>query len=107
MGLIDSTKFSNHARRADSCGMLLIVEKVFMTERWLSVDEIAVHPGVNPDTIYKWITRKTMPAHKLGRLWKFLASEVDQGVKGGLAAQEPTGVAVPKTAKRRPTTKVG
>ena len=44
------------------------MERVFMTERWLSVDEIAVHLGVNPDTIYKWITRKSMPAHKLGRL---------------------------------------
>ena len=56
-----------------------------MPERWLSVDEIAAHIGVNPDTIYKWITRKSMPAHKVGRLWKFLASEVDQWVKGGLA----------------------
>jgi excisionase family DNA binding protein len=58
-----------------------------MAERWLSVDEIAAHLGVNPDTIYKWITRKSMPAHKLGRLWKFLASEVDQWVKGGLAGE--------------------
>ena len=53
------------------------------------------------------ITRKSMPAHKLGRLWKFLASEVEQWVKGGLAAQEPTDVAVPKGAKRRSTKKLG
>jgi excisionase family DNA binding protein len=57
-----------------------------MHERWLSVAEIAVHLGVNPDTIYKWITRKKMPAHKVGRLWKFLISEVDEWVKGGRAA---------------------
>lgn len=57
-----------------------------MQERWLSVEEIAAHLGVNSDTIYKWITRKKMPALKLGRLWKFLASEVDQWVKGGHAA---------------------
>jgi excisionase family DNA binding protein len=62
--------------------------KISMQERWLSVDEIAAHLGVNPDTIYKWITRKKMPAHKLGRLWKFLASEVDQWVKGGHAAED-------------------
>jgi excisionase family DNA binding protein len=60
-----------------------------MQERWLSVDEIAAHLGVNPDTIYKWIDRKAMPSHKLGRLWKFLASEVDQWIKGGKAAQRP------------------
>jgi len=64
---------------------------VFMQERWLSVDEIAAHLGVNPDTIYKWITRKKMPAHKLGRLWKFLVSEVDQWVKAGEAAQRKAG----------------
>lgn len=57
-------------------------------ERWLSVEEIAAHLGVNPDTIYKWIDRKKMPAHKLGRLRKFLASEVDQWVKSGHAAQD-------------------
>ena len=59
-----------------------------MPERWLSVAEIAAHLGVNPDTIYKWITRKGMPAHKLGRLWKFLASEVDQWIKGGHAGED-------------------
>ena len=68
-----------------------------MQERWLSVHEIAVHLGVNPETIYKWIDRKKMPARKVGRLWKFLASEVDQWVKGGQAAQ--------KTVKRRPSLK--
>ncbi len=61
--------------------------RMFMQERWLSVEEIAAHLGVNRDTIYKWLVRKKMPAHKVGRLWKFLASEVDAWVKGGKAAQ--------------------
>ena len=72
-----------------------------MPERWLSVDEIAAHLGVNPDTIYKWITRKSMPAHKLGRLWKFLASEVDQWVKGGHAAEDTPAPATSTATKRR------
>ena len=58
-----------------------------MSESWLCVDEIAVHLGVNPDTIYKWIARKAKPAHKLGRLSNFLVSEVDQLVKGGSASE--------------------
>ncbi len=57
------------------------------TEHWLSVGQIAAHLGVNPDTIYKWITRKKMPAHKVGRLWKFMASEVDAWVRAGKAAE--------------------
>lgn len=73
---------------------------MFMQERWLSVEEIAAHLGVNPDTIYKWIDRKKLPAHKLGRLWKFLATEVDQWVKGGHAAKDIVAT-TPRTAIKR------
>jgi len=37
-----------------------------MEECWLSVEEIAAYPGFNPDTIYKQIERKKLPAHNLG-----------------------------------------
>jgi len=52
-------------------------------ERWLSVDEISNYLGVKRDTVYKWIGRKNMPAHKVGRLWKFRKDEVDQWVRAG------------------------
>lgn len=55
-------------------------------ERRLSVEEIAAHLGVNPDTGYKWIGRKKLPAHKVGRLWKFKASQVDEWVQAGKVA---------------------
>jgi excisionase family DNA binding protein len=73
----------NHSKEAQR-------ENLFMAERWLSVEEIAAHLGVNRDTIYKWIERKKMPAHKVGRLWKFLASEIDAWVKKGTAGQKET-----------------
>ncbi len=61
-----------------------------MAARWLSVEEIAEHLGVKPDTVYKWITRKKgMPAHKVGRLWKFKLGEIDAWVKRGGAAPGP------------------
>jgi excisionase family DNA binding protein len=50
------------------------------TERWLSLEEIAEHLGVSKDTIYRWIAKKQMPAHKVGKLWKFKISEVDEWV---------------------------
>ena len=56
-----------------------------MEERWLSVDQIATHLGIGRDTVYKWILRKGMPAHKVGKLWKFRISEVDAWVQGGQA----------------------
>lgn len=61
---------------------------MFMQEHWLSVGEIAAHLGVNPDTIYKWIIRKKMPAHKLGWPWKFLTSEVDRWSQGAHVAED-------------------
>lgn len=57
-----------------------------MSDPWLSADDIAVHLGVTKDTIYGWIAEKGMPAHKLGRLWKFQAREVDDWVRSGGAA---------------------
>lgn len=54
-----------------------------MEDRWLSVDEIGDYLGVKRDTVYKWISEKNMPAHKVGRLWKFKRDEVDMWVRGG------------------------
>ena len=56
-------------------------------DRWLSVDEISEYLGVKRDSIYKWISEKAMPAHKVGRLWKFRVDEVDQWVRDGGAAE--------------------
>lgn len=57
-----------------------------MEDRWLSVDEIAEYLGVKRDTIYRWINDKSMPAHKIGRLWKFKKIQVDEWVEQGAAA---------------------
>lgn len=63
-----------------------------MSEPWLSAEEIAAHLGVTKDTVYIWINEKTMPAHRVGRLWKFQASEIDDWVRsGGAAQQAPVG----------------
>ena len=63
-----------------------------MTEPWTSVDDIAKHLGVAKDSIYRWIERRHLPAHRIGRLWKFKISEVDQWVRaGGAADQHPEG----------------
>lgn len=53
-----------------------------MADSWLSAEDIAAHLGVTKDTVYAWIAEKGMPAHKLGRLWKFQLWEVDEWVRG-------------------------
>lgn len=59
-----------------------------MSDRWLSVDEVAEHLGVSKDTVYAWIAKRGMPAHKVGRLWKFQRVEVDTWVKDGGASED-------------------
>ena len=57
------------------------------TERWLSVEEIAVHLGISKESIYRWLDKEKIPAHRIGRLWKFKASEVDSWIKEGGAEE--------------------
>ena len=54
-----------------------------MTEPWVSVDAVAEHLGVAKDSVYRWIERRRLPAHRIGRLWKFKLSEVDRWVREG------------------------
>lgn len=56
-----------------------------MEERWLSVEEIAAHLGVRRDTVYRWVNERNLPAHKIGRIWKFNRGEVDAWVRSDAA----------------------
>jgi excisionase family DNA binding protein len=61
---------------------------VKMEDRWLSVDEISKHLGVSSDTVYRWIDRYDMPAHRMGRLWKFKKEQVDAWIEAGGASAD-------------------
>jgi len=50
-------------------------------EPWASVEAVSKHLGVAKDSIYRWIDHRGLPAHKIGRLWKFKLSEVDGWVR--------------------------
>ena len=63
------------------------------TEKWSNLEETAEYLGVTKDTtnyidmtIRNWIKKTDIPAHKIGRLWKFKFSEVDEWVKSGKSA---------------------
>jgi excisionase family DNA binding protein len=59
-------------------------------EPWISVDAVASHLSVAKDSIYRWIEHKGLPAHRVGRLWKFKVSEVDEWIRAGGAADDST-----------------
>lgn len=54
-----------------------------MPEAWVSVEEVANHLGVAKDSVYRWIEAKNLPAHRVGRLWKFRLSAIDNWVQAG------------------------
>ena len=55
-------------------------------EEWSSLEEVAAFLGVNKETVRNWIKKTDIPAHKIGRQWKFKLSEVDAWVKSGKSA---------------------
>lgn len=57
--------------------------KMSESERWLSVEEIAAHLGVSRETIYRWLEKRKIPAHRIGKLWKFQVSEIDEWIRNG------------------------
>ena len=58
-----------------------------VNENWIGLEEAAQHLGVRPITVRDWIKKeKGIPAHKIGKLWKFKISELDEWVKSGKSA---------------------
>lgn len=55
-------------------------------DSWIGINEAAAYLGVTKDTIRNWIKKSDMPAHKIGKLWKFKRSELDAWVKSGKSA---------------------
>lgn len=60
-----------------------------MNEKWISIEETAEYLGVKPVTVRDWIKKgRGIPAHKIGKKWKFKYSELDEWVKSGKSAME-------------------
>lgn len=57
-------------------------------EKWSTLKEVQEYLGVGRETILQWIAKRNMPAYKVGRLWKFKLSEVDDWIRSGGAADD-------------------
>ena len=58
-------------------------------DKWISIDAAAEYLDVNKDSIRNWIKKDTgIPAHKIGKQWKFKKSELDEWVKSGKSAMD-------------------
>ena len=58
-------------------------------DNWVSLEEAADYLGIKPVTLREWIRKQDenkIPAHKIGKQWKFKKSELDQWIKSGKSA---------------------
>lgn len=56
-------------------------------DNYISIDEAAEYLGVKTVTLRNWIKKDdSIPAHKIGKLWKFKRSELDAWVQSGKSA---------------------
>jgi len=58
-------------------------------ENYISLEEAAAYLDVKPATIRSWIKNpdNEIPAHKVGRMWKFKRSEIDEWINSGKSAK--------------------
>ena len=63
-----------------------------LTQRWMSVEDVAAYLGIGRGTVYKWIERYGLPARKVGRLLKFQRTDVDRWMESqkSAAADKPS-----------------
>lgn len=55
-------------------------------DNYINLKEIASYLGVKPSTVRTWIKTKDLPAHRVGKLWKFKRTEIDEWIDSGKSA---------------------
>lgn len=66
------------------------MDEIQNVEPWVTLKSVQSYLGVGRETILQWINKRNMPAYKVGRLWKFKLSEVDDWIRSGGASDDNT-----------------
>ena len=58
--------------------------------RWMNIDELCAYHPSHPkkQTVYEWVSKKTIPYHKMTKGLMFLQSEIDEWLKSGAQKSE-------------------
>lgn len=56
-------------------------------DNYIGVDEAARYLGVSSVTLRSWLKKNEVPAHKVGKLWKFKRLELDSWINSGKSAK--------------------
>ena len=58
-----------------------------ITENFISIEDAATYLNIKSVTLRKWVKEKDVPAHKIGKQWKFKRSELDEWIDSGKSAR--------------------
>ena len=58
-----------------------------LDDKYISIEEAADNLGIKVVTLRGWIKKKDIPAHRVGKLWKFKCSELDEWINSGKSAE--------------------
>lgn len=65
------------------------MENKALDDNYISIDAAAEYLGIKTVTLRNWIKMKPeMPAHRVGKLWKFKCSELDAWIASGKSSLE-------------------
>lgn len=56
-------------------------------EPYMTVEDVCKYFSSTKETVYRWIKKNDMPAHRVGKRWLFDRAELDAWVKSGKAAE--------------------
>lgn len=63
------------------------MKKINENDNYIGIDEAAEYLGIKTVTLRNWLRKESdIPAHKIGKLWKFKRSELDAWVQSGKSA---------------------
>lgn len=63
--------------------------KAKLDDGYISLEDAATYLNIKPGTLRKWIKKKPdLPAHQIGKLWKFKCSKLDEWVNSGKSADK-------------------
>ena len=70
------------------CERWLEMEKT--SDNYINLEETATYLGIRPVTLRNWIKKEDsgLPAHRIGKQWKFKKSELDEWINSGKSAME-------------------
>ena len=65
-------------------------QQVSESPRWMNIDELCAYHPSHPkkQTVYEWVSKKTIPYHKMTKGLMFLQSEIDEWLKSGARKTE-------------------